>query len=69
MVYNIRLRARWRKLELENKKAEVLAHHFDASFINNNKSNSDNYSKGELLLTCFVSLLIIESNFVASYKA
>ena len=69
MVYNVRLRARQRKLELEDKNVVVLAHHFDTSFIKNYKSNSDNYSKGELLLTCFVSLLIIESNFVASYKA
>ena len=56
MVYNVRLRARQRKLELEDKNIEVLAHHFDTSFIKNYKSSSDNYSKGELLLTCFVSL-------------
>ena len=58
MVYNVRLRARQRKLELEDKNVEDLAHHFDTSFIKNYKSSSDNYSKGELLLTCFVSLLI-----------
>ena len=48
MVYNVRLRARRRKLELEDKNVEVLAHHFDTSFITNYKSNSDNYSKSEL---------------------
>ena len=69
MVYNVRLRARQRKLELEDKNVEVLAHHFDTSFIKNYKSSSDNYSKGELLLICFVSLLIIESDFFAIYKA
>ena len=58
MVYNVRLRARQRKLELEDKNIEVLAHHFDTSFIKNYKSSSDNYYKGELLFTCFVSLLI-----------
>ena len=62
MVYNVRLRARQRKLELEDKNVEVLAHHFDTSFIKNYKSSSDNYSKGELLLICFVSLLVIGSN-------
>ena len=62
MVYNVRLRARQRKLELKDKNVEVLAHHFDTSFIKNYKSSSDNYSKGELLLICFVSLLIIGSN-------
>ena len=69
MVYNVRLRARRRKLELEDKNVEVLAHYFDTLFIKNYKSNSDNYSKGESLLICFVSLLIIESDFFASYKA
>ena len=48
MVYNVILRARRRKLELEADNVEVLAHHFDTSFIKNYKSNSDNYSKGEL---------------------
>ena len=48
MVYNIRLRARRRKLELDAGNIEILAHHFDPSCINNYKSNSDNYSKGEL---------------------
>ena len=65
MVYNVRLRARQRKLELEDKNVEVLAHHFDTSFIKDYKSSSDNYSKGELLLACFVSLLVIESNFIS----
>ena len=48
MIYNIRLRARRRKLELDAGNIEILAHHFDPSFIKNYKSNSDNYSKGEL---------------------
>ena len=69
MVYNIRLRARRRKLELEDKNVEVLAHHYDTSFIKNYKSNSDNYSKGELLLICFVSLLVIGSNVFSGYRA
>ena len=33
MVYNVRLRVRRRKLELEADNVEVLAHHFDTSFI------------------------------------
>ena len=48
MVYNVRLRARRRKFELETDNGEVLAHHFDTFFIKNYKSNSNNYSKGEL---------------------
>ena len=48
MVYNVRLRARRRKLELDAGNIEILAYHFDPSFIKNYKSNSDNYSKGEL---------------------
>lgn len=48
MVYNVRLRARRRKLELEADNVEVLAHHFDTSFIKDYKSNSYNYCKGEL---------------------
>ena len=68
MVYNVRLRARQLKLELEDKNIEVLAHHFDTSFIKNYKSSSDNYSKGELLLTCFVSLLVIRSNVFPCYR-
>ena len=48
MVYNVRLRARRRKLELDAGNIEFLAHHFDPSFIKNYKSNSDNYSKNEL---------------------
>ena len=54
MIYNVRLRARRRKLEVGDKIVEILAHHFDTSFIKNYKSNSDNDSKGELLLICFV---------------
>ena len=46
MVYNVRLRARRRKLELDTSNIEILAHHFDPSFIKNYKSNSYNYSKG-----------------------
>ena len=48
MVYNFRLKARRRKLELDTGNIEISAHHFDPSFIKNYKSNSDNYSKGEL---------------------
>ena len=46
MVYNVRLRARRRTLELEADNDEVLAPDFDTSFIKDYKSNSDNYSKG-----------------------
>ena len=69
MVYNVRLRVRRRKLELEDKNVEVLVYHFDTSFIKNHKSSSDNYSKGELLLICFVSLLVIGSNVFSGYRA
>ena len=48
MVYNVRLRVRRRKLELDAGNIEILAYHFDPSSIKNYKSNSDNYSKGEL---------------------
>ena len=69
MVYNVRLRVRRRKFELEDKHIEGLVRHFDTSFIKNYKYNSDNYSKGELLLICFVSLLVIGSNLVSYCKA
>ena len=60
MVYNVRLRARRRKLELEADNVEVLAHHFDTSFIKDYKFNSDNYSKGELFhLVSFMWLINI----------
>ena len=79
MVYNVRLRTRRRKLELEADNAEVLAYHFDISSIKDYKSNSDNYSKSELfhlvsfmlvvfdnLINFFVSLLIIVSHCIPS---
>ena len=79
MVYNVNLRARCRKLDLEGDNVEVLAHHFDTSFIKDYKSNSDNYSKGEFfhlvsfmvvvfdnLIKKFVLLLIIESHCIPS---
>ena len=78
IVHNVRLRAHRRKLELEAGNVEILAHNFDTSFIKDNKSNSDNYSKGafhlvsfmlvvfDYLITFFVSLLIIESHCVSS---
>ena len=69
MVYNVRLRAIRRKLELEDKNVEVLALHFDISFIKNYKSSSDNYSKGEAFIICFVSILVIGSDFVSGYRA
>ena len=50
MVYNVPLRARRSKVELEAANVEVLANHFNLSFINDYKSNSDNYSKGMFFL-------------------
>ena len=49
MVYNVCLRPRHRKLVLEATNVEVAANYFDASFIKDYKSNSDNYSKGNLV--------------------
>ena len=69
MVYNVRLRVRRRKLELDASNIEILAHHFDPFFIKNYKSNSYNYSKGELLLTSRMSFLSIKYNYLASCKA
>ena len=69
MVYNVRLRARRRKLELEGKNVEVLAHHFGTSFIKNYKSSFDNYSEGELLIKCSVSFLLIGSNIFSGYRS
>ena len=59
MVYNVRLRARRRKLELEAANVKVLANHFDVSFIKDYKSNSDNYFKGMfLILYCSCCLIM-----------
>ena len=69
MIYNVRLRARRRKLESEDKNSEALAHHFDTSFIKNYKSSSDNYTKGELLIKCYVSFLVIGSNIFSGYRS
>ena len=62
MVHNVRLRARRRKLELDADNVEVLAHHFDTSFIKDDKSNSDNCSKGEFHLVSF--MLIVFDNLI-----
>ena len=59
-VYNVKLRTRRRKLELEADNAEVLAYHFDTSSIKDYKSNSDNYSKGEFHLASF--MLVVFGN-------
>ena len=59
MVYNIRLRARSRKFDLETANVEVLANHFDASFINDYKSNSDIFSKGMFVLLYYSCYLIM----------
>ena len=59
MVYNVRLRARRRKLELEAANVEVLANHFDVSFIKDYKSNSDNYFKGMFLILYYSCCLIM----------
>ena len=78
MVYNVRLREHRHKLKLEADNVVDLVYHFDTSFIKDYKSNSDNYSKGELhlvsfmlvvfdnIINIFVSLLIIESLCVSS---
>ena len=59
MVYNVRLRARRRKLELEAANVEVLANYFDVSFIKDYKSNSDNYFKGMFLILYYSCCLIM----------
>ena len=59
MVYNARLRARRRKLELEAASIEVLANHFDASCINDYKSDSDNYSKVMFVLLYYSWCLVM----------
>ena len=59
MVYNVRLRTHRRKLELEAVNIEVLANHFNASFINDYKSGSDNYFKGKFVLLYYSCCLIV----------
>ena len=56
MVYNVRLKARRRRLELEADDVKVLANHFDASFIKDYKSNSDDYSKG-MCFNCIIHVV------------
>ena len=63
IVYNIRLRDRRRKLELEAANIEVLANHFDASCINDYKSDSDNYSKGMFVFLYYSCCLIMKINY------
>ena len=58
-IYNVRLRDHRRKCELEAANVKVVANHFDASFINDYKSNSGNYSKGMfVLLYCSCCLIM-----------
>ena len=59
MVYNVRLRARRRKLELEAGNTEVLARHFDTSFFKDYKSNLDNYFKGKLFNLVLFMLIVL----------
>ena len=59
MVYNDRSKSRRHKLELEVANVEVLANHFDASFIKDYKSNSDNYSKGMFFILYYSCRLIV----------
>ena len=59
MVYNVHLRAHRRKFELEAVNIEVLAKNFDASFINDYKSGSDNYFKGMFVLLYYSCCLIM----------
>ena len=65
MVYNVRLRARRRKLELKADNVEALVHHFDTSFIKDYKSSSDNYSKGEFHLVSF--MLVVFGNLIKNF--
>ena len=65
MVYNVRLRARRRKLGLDANNVEILVHHFDTSFIKDYKSNSDNYSKGEFHLVSF--MIVVFDNIIITF--
>ena len=58
MIYNIRLRARRRKSELEADNIEIDTTHFDTSFIKDYRVISDNYSKGELFIIYYSCWLI-----------
>ena len=58
-VYNIRLRARRRELALTPANVEVTANNFDASFIKDYRSNSDNYSKGMLFIKYYSCCLVV----------
>ena len=59
MVYNIRLRARCRKLELKAANVEILANPIDVSFIKDSKFNSNNYSKGIFFILYYSCCLIM----------
>ena len=59
MVYNVRLKARRRKLELEAANDEVLTNHYDVFFIQDCKSNSDNHSKGMFFILYYSCCLFM----------
>ena len=59
MVYNLHLRARRCKFELEAVKINFFSKLFDISFINDYKTNFDNYSKGMFVLLYYTCCLIM----------
>lgn len=50
MINTVRIRARQKKIELENSNIEIHPRHFDISFIENYKETTDNYTEGMFYL-------------------
>ena len=46
MINDVRIRARQKKIDLENSNIEIHPKHFDTSFIETYKDTSNNYTEG-----------------------
>ena len=56
IINYVRIRARQKKLELENTDIEIDPKHFDTSFITTYRDTSDNYSECIFLIVILVHL-------------
>ena len=56
MINNVRIRARQKKLQLENTNIEIDPKHFDTSFISTYRHISDNYTEGKFLIVILFDL-------------
>ena len=56
MINNVRIRARNKRLELENADIKIYPKHFDTSFITSYRDTSDNYTEGKFLIVILFDL-------------